>query len=73
MHILIVFYLLFVSEKQEDEEFLEETRSSANVITRFDKSPHYIKFGEMRDYQVKIRFLLFEKKFVDNLGCTEKF
>ena len=72
MHILIVFYFLFVSEKQEDEEFLEETRSSANVITRFDKSPHYIKFGEMRDYQVKIRFLLFEKKFVDNLGFSEK-
>ena len=72
MHILIVFYFLFVSEKQEDEEFLEETRSSANVITRFDKSPHYIKFGEMRDYQVKIRFLSFEKKFVDYLGFSEK-
>ena len=45
-------YFFDLLEKQEDEELLEETRNSANVITRFDKSPHYIKFGEMRDYQV---------------------
>lgn len=42
------------TEKQEDEELMEDTKYAAkNAITRFDKSPHYIKYGEMRDYQVR--------------------
>ena len=38
---------------------MEDTKYAAkNAITRFDKSPHYIKYGEMRDYQVKLGYEL---------------
>ena len=38
--------------EKEDQQFIEQTQSDSN-ITRFDKSPPYIKNGEMRDYQIR--------------------
>ncbi|CAJ0575408.1 unnamed protein product, partial [Mesorhabditis spiculigera] len=40
------------TEKEEDEELLAEANKDAGLIL-FDKTPHYIKNGEMRDYQVR--------------------
>ncbi|KAI6171188.1 Transcription activator [Aphelenchoides bicaudatus] len=41
------------TEKEEDEELMEqETKKDGNVFL-FDKSPWYIKNGELRDYQVR--------------------
>lgn len=42
-----------MTEQEEDEELLAEAGKGARVIVRFDESPHYIKFGTMRDYQVR--------------------
>ncbi|XP_071951063.1 SWI/SNF-related matrix-associated actin-dependent regulator of chromatin subfamily A member 5-like [Antedon mediterranea] len=42
-----------MTEQEEDEELLTEARKATNAITQFEKSPSYIKFGEMRDYQVR--------------------
>lgn len=41
------------TEQEEDEELLAETNSNRKTIISFDQSPHYIKNGEMRDYQVR--------------------
>ncbi|XP_023725434.1 chromatin-remodeling complex ATPase chain Iswi [Cryptotermes secundus] len=41
------------TEQEEDEELLAETNSSRRTIISFDQSPHYVKNGEMRDYQVR--------------------
>uniref|UniRef100_H2YQX0 SWI/SNF related, matrix associated, actin dependent regulator of chromatin, subfamily a, member 5 n=1 Tax=Ciona savignyi TaxID=51511 RepID=H2YQX0_CIOSA len=41
------------TEQDEDEELLSDARKSQGAITRFEKSPHYIKNGEMRDYQIR--------------------
>nr|XP_018898442.1 PREDICTED: chromatin-remodeling complex ATPase chain Iswi-like isoform X1 [Bemisia tabaci] len=41
------------TEQEEDEELLAQSNSEVKVITTFDKSPSYIKNGEMRDYQVR--------------------
>lgn len=43
------------TEQEEDEELLAESNRDANtaVITRFESSPHYIKSGELRDYQIR--------------------
>ncbi|KRZ80198.1 putative global transcription activator SNF2L1, partial [Trichinella papuae] len=40
------------TEKEEDEELLEEERHKANIFC-FAQSPWYIKGGEMRDYQIR--------------------
>ena len=40
------------TEQDEDEELLSDARKSQGAITRFEKSPYYIKSGELRDYQV---------------------
>ena len=40
------------TEQDEDEELLSDARKSQGVITRFEKTPFYVKNGEMRDYQV---------------------
>ncbi|XP_071787735.1 SWI/SNF-related matrix-associated actin-dependent regulator of chromatin subfamily A member 5-like isoform X2 [Asterias amurensis] len=42
-----------MTEQEEDEELLSESRKATSVITQFEKSPTYIKNGEMRDYQVR--------------------
>lgn len=41
------------TEQEEDEELLAETNAKTKVVISFDQSPHYIKNGEMRDYQVR--------------------
>ncbi|XP_076446888.1 SWI/SNF-related matrix-associated actin-dependent regulator of chromatin subfamily A member 5-like [Babylonia areolata] len=41
------------TEQEEDEELLSESRKSQSVLLRFEKSPSYVKAGEMRDYQVR--------------------
>lgn len=41
------------TEQEEDEELLAETNAKQKTIFRFEASPHYIKNGEMRDYQVR--------------------
>lgn len=41
------------TEQEEDEELLAETNLKQKAIFRFESSPHYIKGGEMRDYQVR--------------------
>ncbi|KAG5684431.1 hypothetical protein PVAND_013665 [Polypedilum vanderplanki] len=40
------------TEQEEDEELLVETNKAKNIF-RFETSPHYIKDGEMRDYQIR--------------------
>lgn len=42
-----------MTEQEEDEELLSESRKATAVITQFEKSPKYIMNGEMRDYQVR--------------------
>ena len=41
------------TEQEEDEELLAETNAKTKPTIRFETSPHYIKNGEMRDYQVR--------------------
>ena len=47
------------TEAEEDAELLastnqaESSKNSKNYPTIFNKSPHYIKFGQMRDYQIR--------------------
>ncbi|CAK8686193.1 SWI/SNF-related matrix-associated actin-dependent regulator of chromatin subfamily A member 5-like [Clavelina lepadiformis] len=41
------------TEEDEDEELLLDARKTQGAITRFEKSPRYIKNGEMRDYQIR--------------------
>lgn len=42
------------AEQEEDEELLSESNKGVpKIITRFETSPHYIKGGELRDYQVR--------------------
>ncbi|KFM63248.1 SWI/SNF-related matrix-associated actin-dependent regulator of chromatin subfamily A member 5, partial [Stegodyphus mimosarum] len=42
-----------MTEQEEDEELLSESRKSSKIVTRFEASPHYIVGGELRDYQVR--------------------
>ena len=45
-----------MTEEEEDEELLanaNELDDEAELITRFDATPWYIKGGEMRDYQIR--------------------
>lgn len=41
------------TEQEEDEELLSDARKTQGAITRFERSPKYIKNGEMRDYQIR--------------------
>lgn len=41
------------TEKEEDEELLEDSKHSQQVVLQFQNSPSYIKNGTMRDYQVR--------------------
>ncbi|KAK7097547.1 SWI/SNF-related matrix-associated actin-dependent regulator of chromatin subfamily A member 5-like [Littorina saxatilis] len=41
------------TEQEEDEELLSECRKTRDVLLRFEKSPSFVKGGEMRDYQVR--------------------
>jgi SWI/SNF-related matrix-associated actin-dependent regulator of chromatin subfamily A member 5 len=41
-----------MTEQEEDEELLTDLNHSKKSILSFDESPHFIKNGKMRDYQV---------------------
>jgi len=41
------------TEKEEDEELLEDSKHSQSTVLQFQSSPTYIKNGTMRDYQVR--------------------
>ncbi|RWS31994.1 SWI/SNF-related matrix-associated actin-dependent regulator of chromatin subfamily A member 5-like isoform X5 [Leptotrombidium deliense] len=41
-----------MTEQEEDEELLSESKKTLNVV-RFDENPSFIKGGEMRDYQIR--------------------
>lgn len=41
------------TEQEEDEELLTESSKATNVCTRFEDSPSYVKWGKLRDYQVR--------------------
>lgn len=42
-----------MTEQEEDEELLSESRKSSKTVVRFEESPSYILSGELRDYQVR--------------------
>jgi len=54
------------TEQEEDEELLAETNSSRRTIISFDQSPHYVKNGEMRDYQVSVQCFLMHKEVLSH-------
>ncbi|XP_057313137.1 SWI/SNF-related matrix-associated actin-dependent regulator of chromatin subfamily A member 5-like [Hydractinia symbiolongicarpus] len=41
------------TEKEEDEELLEDSKHSQTTVLQFQASPSYIKNGTMRDYQIR--------------------
>jgi SWI/SNF-related matrix-associated actin-dependent regulator of chromatin subfamily A member 5 len=41
-----------MTEEEEDQELLTASKKSLNLI-RFEENPSYIKFGQMRDYQIR--------------------
>ncbi|XP_030803133.1 SWI/SNF-related matrix-associated actin-dependent regulator of chromatin subfamily A member 5 [Camarhynchus parvulus] len=41
------------TEQEEDEELLTESSKTTNVCTRFEESPSYVKWGKLRDYQIR--------------------
>ena len=42
-----------MTEQEEDEELLTDLNHSKKSMISFDESPHYIKNGKMRDYQIR--------------------
>jgi len=42
-----------MTEKEEDEELLQQSSQLTDSASIFEKSPPYIKNGEMRDYQIR--------------------
>ena len=42
-----------MTEHEEDEELLTDLNHPKKNIVQFDESPHYIKNGKLRDYQVR--------------------
>jgi len=42
-----------MTEQEEDEEMLGDMNQTKKSVVSFDESPHYIKHGKMRDYQVR--------------------
>lgn len=42
-----------MTEQEEDEELLTDLNNAKKSMVSFDESPSYIKFGKMRDYQVR--------------------
>lgn len=42
-----------MTEQEEDEELLSQSRKSSKILARFESSPAYITSGTMRDYQVR--------------------
>ena len=44
--------LIFIFQ-EEDEELLTDLNHSKKNLVSFDESPHYIKNGKLRDYQIR--------------------
>jgi len=42
-----------MTEQEEDEELLSDLNQAKKNVVVFDESPHFIKSGKMRDYQVR--------------------
>lgn len=42
-----------MTEQEEDEELLTDLNQSKKNTVHFDESPHYIKHGKLRDYQIR--------------------
>ena len=42
-----------MTEQEEDEELLTDLNQPKKNMVQFDESPHYIKNGELRDYQIR--------------------
>lgn len=42
-----------MTEQEEDEELLTDLNNAKKNMVQFDESPSYIKFGKMRDYQIR--------------------
>ena len=44
-----------MTEQEEDEELLTDLNTSKKNVISFQESPHYVKNGIMRDYQIRGR------------------
>ena len=42
-----------MTEKEEDEQLLQQSSSASDSPFMFENTPPYIKNGEMRDYQIR--------------------
>ena len=42
-----------MTEQEEDEELLTDLNHAKKNVISFDESPHFIKNGKMRDYQIR--------------------
>ena len=42
-----------MTEQEEDDEILNDLNHSKKTQISFDESPHFVKNGKMRDYQVR--------------------
>ena len=42
-----------MTEQEEDEELLTDLNHAKKNMVQFDESPHFIKNGKLRDYQVR--------------------
>ena len=42
-----------MTEQEEDEELLTDLNHAKKNMVQFDESPHYIKNGKLRDYQIR--------------------
>ena len=42
-----------MTEQEEDEELLTDLNHAKKNMIQFDESPHYIKNGKLRDYQIR--------------------
>ena len=42
-----------MTEQEEDEELLTDLNQPKKNMVQFDESPHYIKNGVLRDYQIR--------------------
>lgn len=42
-----------MTEQEEDEELLTDLNQAKKNHVSFDESPHYIKSGKLRDYQIR--------------------
>ncbi|XP_015769544.1 PREDICTED: probable global transcription activator SNF2L1 [Acropora digitifera] len=41
------------TEQEEDEELISQNKHAQTSVLHFDQNPHFIKNGEMRDYQLR--------------------